>query len=50
MSWYIAKHNEEFFYPLTEKDKEVSKTLVKANSINLNANSYEINYYKNLKD
>lgn len=39
-----------FYGNITEKDKEVSKTLVKANSINLNANSYEINYYKNLKE
>ena len=39
-----------FYGNITEEDKEIIASLVKANSINLNAESYEINNYKNPKE
>lgn len=35
---------------ITKNDKIVSNDLVKANSINLNADDYEVNYFKNTKE
>ena len=40
-----------FFYGnITNEDKKVIETLIKANSINLNTNNYEINYIENIKE
>lgn len=39
-----------YFYNINEDDKEIAHALVKANSINLNAASYEINYLKDKKE
>ena len=39
-----------FYENVSKEDKEIVESLVKANSINLNTNGYEINYYNNLKE
>lgn len=39
-----------FYGDISNEDKKSLEKLVKANSINLNANEYEINYLNNLKE
>ena len=39
-----------YFYGIAEEDKEITKKLVKANVINLNAKDYEITYLKDEKE
>lgn len=39
-----------FYGEITQKDKNCVHNLVKANSINLNSKSYEVNYVHNLKE
>lgn len=44
------KFSTYFYGYIEDDDRECLEKLVKANSINLNANEYNINYMKNLKE
>lgn len=44
------KFSAYFYGDITTKDKDAIEKLVKANSINLNASNYEINYINNIKE
>ena len=44
------KFKVNFYGDITKEEKLISNDLVKANSINLNADIYEVNYFKNTKE